>query len=313
MKRYSVILMLLAAVLSVGCKDSKNKADATQQAPEVRHWPYFDGNYPMVVTTDSARMEYLCRHSWDTFDFSDTLALRNDTSEVLTEFAGFIQTINYYGGNDKPAIIEQLIAKASTSRTMLEYFAWQAREVLADPNSPIRNDELYIPVVRGMLATGFYNFAERTRLEYKLDIMLKNRIGHKANDFTYTLESGRKSVLYGLRSDFVLIFFNNPGCPMCREVREELRTSELVSNMVNDGSLTILAMYPDEEVDEWLEHKAEFPTSWICAYDNGCKIRGGAQYDVSAIPSLYLLDKDKTVLLKDITDVKLLEETLAAH
>ncbi len=275
------------------------------------HWPYFDGTYPMVATTQEARMEYLCRHSWDTFNFADTLSLRQDSSAVLSEFAGFVQTLNSYGVTDKVDIITDLMTKASASRAMLEWFAWQAGEVLADPNSPIRDEELYIAVLRAQLATGFYDFAERTRLDYKLQLALKNRVGQKANDFTYTLESGAKRRMYGVSSRYLLIFFNNPGCPMCRSICDELKASVTVGRMVADGSLTILAMYPDEDRTEWVEHRKEFPSAWIYAYDADCTIRRGSLYDISAIPSLYLLDKEKTVLLKDITDVTLLESTLS--
>lgn len=312
-------LAVVALLPVISCKERKTetegtvRAQASGQASDNRHWPYFDGSYPMVVTSQEARMEYLSRHSWDSFNFNDTLSLSYDTTQVLSEYLDFIQLLAAYGGNEKVNVIERLYSKASASRPMLNWFVWQANEVLADPNSPVRDDELCIPVLRAQLASDFYDFAERTRLEYKLNIMLQNRIGHKANDFEYTLKSGRKSRLYGLRSDFVLIFINNPGCPMCRDVREQLKASKLVTDLVENGSLAILALYPDEEYDEWLEYAADIPSDWINAYDDGCKIRSGSLYNLSAIPALYLLDKDKTVLLKDITDVALLESTLAAQ
>jgi len=48
------------------------------------------------------------------------------------------------------------------------------------------------------------------------------------------------------------------------------------------------------------------PAQWIHAYDKGMEITQRRLYDIKAIPTLYLLDKEKKVLLKD-TSVEALE------
>ena len=306
----------IAAVCMTGCKgngaqsNGAQGAGKAQEAVEERFWPFFSGNYPMALATDEARVEYFCRHSWDEFDFNDTLSLSCDTFNVLTQYAGYIQALNSLDGmkdGSAAGILSELYARASTSRTMMEWFAWQAREVLADPNSPIRDDMLFEQVLLRMLQTAFYTDAERARLEYKLDLMRKNRVGTVATDFIYTLDNGRQGRLYDIKANFTLVFFNNPGCPMCREVREELLASDLIASQP-PSVLTILAMSPDFEPEEWSAYKDERPAEWINAYDRDGAIRGGQLYDVSAIPSLYLLDRNKNVLLKDVTEVSLIEQ-----
>jgi hypothetical protein len=42
-----------------------------------------------------------------------------------------------------------------------------------------------------------------------------------------------------------------------------------------------------------------YPEEWYNGFDPDFAIRNETLYNVRAIPSLYLLDKDKTVLLKD--------------
>ena len=63
--------------------------------------------------------------------------------------------------------------------------------------------------------------------------------------------------------------------------------------------LTILTIYIDDNLDEWHSHLAELPTNWTHAYDKDNKISKNRLYDIKAIPTLYLLDKDKKVLQKD--------------
>ena len=43
----------------------------------------------------------------------------------------------------------------------------------------------------------------------------------------------------------------------------------------------------------------DIPTSWINGYDKDGKAKGSL-YDFAAMPTLFLLDKDKRVLLKDV-------------
>lgn len=66
--------------------------------------------------------------------------------------------------------------------------------------------------------------------------------------------------------------------------------------------LTVLSIYPDANVDEWRKALPTLPQKhWINSYDDGEHIINKRLYDLKAIPTLYLLDKDKKVVLKDVT------------
>jgi len=60
-----------------------------------------------------------------------------------------------------------------------------------------------------------------------------------------------------------------------------------------------LSVYPDEDLAIWKQNQSEIPSSWINSYDKGV-IKKQELYDLKAIPTLYLLDKSKMVLLKDV-------------
>ena len=51
----------------------------------------------------------------------------------------------------------------------------------------------------------------------------------------------------------------------------------------------------------------EIPDGWINSYDKELTVLTEECYDLKAMPALYLLDKDKKVLLKDAT-VKEIED-----
>ena len=76
--------------------------------------------------------------------------------------------------------------------------------------------------------------------------------------------------------------------------------------MIPDGRLAVLNIYIDSDLAEWLKYMPVYPESWYNGYDPDYVIRTDVLYNVRAIPSLYLLDGGKTVLMKDVPQEKLL-------
>lgn len=220
----------------------------------------------------------------------------------LMEFASTLKT-----PLDTLPVIE-ILGTASRDQKSLDAFAALAKDVWNDPNGPLRNDEMYAQVLKAQIASGFYDDLETMRLRFALDKVSQNRLLHKANDFAYTLMDGTTHRLYDLKvKGFILVFINNPGCEMCQGVTKDLKASEVVSKLMEAGYLTILSIYPDEDVELWKTHISEQPESWIRSYDKGCQMLEYSSYNLDAIPSMYLLREDKTVVIKDFTDVSLME------
>lgn len=305
MFRFLCLFFVLAAFTSCGRKSAR-------QQPEVsgaeKQYVFMPPMPPAGMMPEEAR-NYLRVHYWDRFDFSDTMFVHKaDSGRMFRSFVEFVDIIS--DRPTDPAPMQALMKRASASRPMLDYFAGMAEALFADPNSPHRNDEFYIPVLEARLAAPFYDEYERMAPEYDLQLAKQNRIGQRANDFRYTVASGRSATLYGLKADFVLLFINNPGCPMCREIRDGICASPMLSDLIARGTLKVLALYPDEDLGEWRRHFDEIPASWINAYDAGCTIEKGRLYSLRAIPALYLLDSRKQVLLKDVTEVAQVEELI---
>ena len=303
---YRTLVLILAAVGLAACggRAPRRPAVATAETPA-----FFLPAIAPAALAPEERVEWLRWHYWDNFDFADTTFLaRADTLQLFEAYARYVQLL--FSAPTDGAPMDSLMRRAAVSRPMLDYFAMLADRVLGDPNSPLRNDEFYIPVLRAQLSSPWYDEYERLAPEYRLSLASQNRIGEPANDFRYTLASGATGSLYGLRAEYVLLFINNPGCPMCREIREAISASPMLTELIEHGRLRVLALYPDENLDEWRAYREQIPASWINAYDDGCVLREKGLYDLSAIPSLYLLDAQKRVLVKDATDVALVEEVI---
>ena len=292
-------VVICALLLLAGCRSS------SKSEPKSYRFAFVS---PPSGLTDSARMAYMRDHYWDKFDFSDSLAtVKADTTEMTRAFA--IYVADYVGPtNQEP--IRHLMRKASASRSMFDYFVHLATTVLNDANSPLRSDELYMAVLEAQVATPLYNKYERMAPQYDLHIVSQNRIGHIANDFRYTLASGKIGSFHAIKSDFTLLYINNPDCAMCRDITAQIVHSPILTEAERAGRLKIVALYPDRDLEAWRNHLSEYPKSWINCYDDGCVIERQRLYDLKAIPSLYLMDSQKRVLVKDSTNVGELEYVL---
>lgn len=297
MKRLTILLLALCCAASCG----RRHAPATEHpAPALFRPAALPSSLPA-----SERAEYLRTHYWDTFDFADTLFIaRADTLHMLDAFASYVAL-----GADSVAMAD-LVRRASVSRPMLDYFGMLAERVLHDPNSPLRDVERYIPVLRGKLASPWYDTLERLGPETELRLALRNRVGEQAGDFRCTLASGATTRLYDLRADYTLLLLTDPECPMCRRTTEELLASPRLNELAERGTLRILTLYSGKDTAAWRRSLSHAPRGWLHACDAACTVRDEGIYDLRALPALYLLDREKRVLVKDSADPAEIEEAL---
>ena len=168
-----------------------------------------------------------------------------------------------------------------------------------DPNSPVRSEDLYLPFVSRLAASEFVPDEEKSQYAWEKQVCSLNRTGTPAADFRFVDTAGRTRTLYGIKAEWLLLIFGNPDCKACREIMEDMGASAAISNLINSGRLKVVDVYIDEDIDLWKERMDNYPSAWINGYDPTFTIRTDRIYAVRAVPSLYLLDKDKTVVLKD--------------
>ena len=123
----------------------------------------------------------------------------------------------------------------------------------------------------------------------------------QANDFTYTLASGEQHTLYALQSDMVLLYFYDPTCDDCHLLMSQLETSNIVNRLIDCKKLIVLAMYPEDDIETWNEYADHIPPQWINGYDKGVKIHTEEIYIINQFPTLYLLNREKMVRMKEMT------------
>jgi len=302
--KYVFISLLL--VFFASCSGQQKPQQTAPEEEEQLTYAFKMPEIPAIITEPLERADYLVKHYWDNFDFSDTayVHLPQVTEQAFVDYIDVMQIASY---PQVVSAIKDMLKKAEADTTMYYYFTNLYEKYLYDPNSPFRNDEFFIPALEFFISSPASK--EKVRPMYLLELAKRNRVGEKAANFTYTLPNGKQSNLYSLVSDYTLIFFYNPGCNACEEIMGQLKSSLSIGYLMKENRIKILAVYPDEDLTEWKNYLSSFPKEWINSYDKGTHIMDKEIYDLKAIPTLFLLDKDKKVILKD-TSFDLLENLL---
>lgn len=298
--RVKLYYLLFFALFFSACNGQQAKKAATSEAENVKERTFEMVGVPSVITEPEQRAAYLATHYWDKFDFTDTTFIHlPEITEQAT--SNYIDIMKYVPAETASSSIKSMMNKAAADSTMFAYFAGLYEKYLYDPNSPLRDESLYIYVLEAVLEAPVFDEVNKIRPAHLLELALKNRIGEPASDFTYTLADGKKGTLYHIKADDLLLFFYNPDCHACKEITDQLIASPIVNDRIKEGKLKILAIYPDEDLQAWREHLSLIPSDWINSYDSSISLKNDEIYDLKAIPTLYLLDKDKKVILKDVT------------
>lgn len=252
---------------------------------------------PAMLTDDSLRLEWLAEHYWDNFDLSDTRWIA-DTATLEGTFTPWAQILSRLPLSQAVPLAGGLISSGDSFPDMQLRLLEVAEYFWHHPNSPFRSEELFISVLEAVVETPGIDSLYKIRPRSQLTSALKNRPGMRAADLTYTLGSGATGRLSDIRAEYTLLMFYNPGCQECARVEDYIVRSETFSALISSGRMKVLAIYPDEDITAWTEHLPLMPTGWTVGHAP-MKKGGTAAYDLPGIPALYLLDRNKKVIIKD--------------
>lgn len=230
------------------------------------------------------------------FDYADTLQLE-------VHFAEWLKGVLQLPEDARREAVHKLMSDGNEYPESQLRLMEIAEHYLADPNSPVRDEEMFISVLEAFLKSPGIDDDRKLRPAELLRVANMNCKGSIANDFGYVDRNGVAGRLHSLSGEYIVIYFFNPECADCKRVSELLANCDVLTKMVKAKKMTVIALYPDEDNAIWERHCRELPEEWIVA--RYATSDDALSYDLPAIPMLYLIDKDKRVIAKDIPPERL--------
>ena len=312
--RNTLILIALFFLCACGSRNGKTVSNA----PAKREFPQVE--IPSMYTEPQERSAYVAQHFWDRFTDTtqvyacDSLTVNGVTLENVESQMGLFATLAGQmpldeGGKAVARLFDRAEAfeRKYPDSNVFEELSRLTKHYLYDPNSPVRNEDLYGYYVERLSKSDLIDSGYRMGYEWEARACRLNRVGTKAADFSFIDTHGRHRTLYGIKAEYMVLIFANPGCHACQEFTKAMSASPAISALIGSGRVKVVDVYIDQEIEDWKAHIADYPADWINGYDPGYVIRTDLLYNVRGIPSIYLLDADKTVLMKDAPEENVLE------
>ena len=145
MRKTDIWIGVLCCFLLIACDGKKQKSlsvnddnkSLTFTLPEV----------PIMLQSPEDRLNFMVQHYWDHFNFKDTAYIHvpDITEQALVDY---MDLLNRVPSSLSDSCLIRIMQQASQEKKMFGYFVEIFRRYLFDPNSPLRNEELYEPVCR---------------------------------------------------------------------------------------------------------------------------------------------------------------------
>lgn len=301
-----------------GRNNQQQQAETIESASTAQPQAAADAKFPFpeiptMLTQPDERKAYLMAHYWENFNFADTALVNNGnvSEQGVANYLAILADGTLSEAQVKGSL-DGFCKGMEVQEHARQVFLQMMEDYLYNANSPYHNEALYALFLERMLKSEYVDEARKSSLKFSLDLISRNCPGKRATDFVYFLPDGSKRSLAQTRAknNRLLLVFYDPECPSCHDTMQEMVADGLLAEAVKVGKLTVLAVYTEGNQEVWKRTLSDLPQGWTVGSDHET-VKQGALYDLKAMPSLYLLDGSKKVLLKDAPYAKIREEIAA--
>jgi hypothetical protein len=260
---------------------------------------------PVWEMSDVVRSEFFAEHYWEGFRFNDTMQIHH-TDEygrrwLPTFFSMYLRFIQFA---DLPIIQKSLvdvIKKSDTNERMYRFFIETFDFYLNDALSELREEQWIVPVWQQMLKSRWCTAADSGKIRFFLRMAAKNPVGSTATDLDFVSIQGQKGKLSEIDAELLLVYFYIPGCPQCVMTLEWIQEDSAYQEIHKAGILRGFAFYPEKDMNLFRTYSSSIPNTWLNARDPDgmSQLEEEEKYQMRGAPTIYLLDKNKKVILKD--------------
>lgn len=233
---------------------------------EENPFPY--PSIPATLRTPQERMTFLLQNYWSEFSFNDTTAVNQAVGEQ--GFVDFINLLQYADSTLADSSVRIFADSIGKTPWRQQRFEGLTDQYLGSAESPVHNDVTYAHLLRALPAT-----PQRTFLLREIS---RNQPGTVAADITFAGEENGKPCpptrLSDVDSEFTLLVFHDPDCEHCRQTLPQIKASATLQ--ANAQRLRVL--YINIEAPE--------------------NVNVRQHYYLPELPALYLLDRQKRVVVK---------------
>ena len=275
--------------------------------------PAILNNKPITHNDSLQNYYYYKAHYWDGVTFMDDRIIR-------TPF--FLPRLEKYYAElvvaDADSIIKEADYQLLLARSSPEMFKFLLNWLTDEYISPkyMGQDAVFVHLFERYHSKGISSWLNEKQMETinrRAYMLMANLIGSKAADLEMLDTTGKPSPLYQVEADYTVVVFWDPTCGHCKEELPRIDSVYKARWKAHDVKMYgVLSADSKEDLKpEWLKYIREHNLGeWVNVYQtkeietaNYAAQKPGYRqlYDVTLTPTIYLLDKNKSIIAKKLT------------
>ncbi len=242
---------------------------------------------------------YLLEHTFDHYKWEDDRLL--NTALPSNKFKFYSQLILELDPSVSTPIVISALEKSKKSEKQYYNFFDYLEIFFGSLTSPYRDEMLYIAMLKNGLTYPNLSPERKARYESELRIIDKNQPGSQIPDFSIIMSGGDTTSIYKIDAEYLLLYFQNPDCPSCIELRQKMESMDQLKNAIANKKLKVITIFFESNPLIWNNYlKKGANPNYLHAWNYDQQIELKNLFDTRTIPMLILLDKDKKVIKKDL-------------
>ena len=253
-----------------------------------------------VLSNRQLFQKYYIEHFFDNFAWNDPRIFNTVVVEQkLKEFCNMIYQMD---NPDFDPLIVGALNKAKVNNTSYEYLFDALEYVLGRNISPYKVEHTYIAILKDAMQYPKLDENRKRRYTRELGFIDKNHAGDTIPNFNMVLANGDTISMYDVQSEYTLLYLQHPTCPTCHQVRNRMKDFEKLNKAIASGKLKVVMVYFEDDPKVWSNYinSSEANPKYLQGWNFDQTIDDNDLFDTRTIPYMFLLDKDKVVIKKDL-------------
>ncbi|HZV71589.1 MAG TPA: redoxin domain-containing protein [Saprospiraceae bacterium] len=253
------------------------------------------------VDRKQKQYEFYKAHFFDHFDLQDPRAMRSGVIQQKIDY--YLQKLTYQVPDSQIVEMDYLLnAMLSNKEAFQYYLVYFLNEVVKSKRMGM--DAAYVHLVDTYYAKGLADWIDKDQLDKLLaqtEVLRPILIGKIAPELTLYKESGEPINLHSIKADYTVLFFWDPECGHCKKSIPFI--IDFYNEYKNKG-VEVIAVCTKTGSDVsscWSAIKERGMDIWINTCDQYMQSHYKTIYDVKTTPQIYILDKDKKIIVKKIS------------
>lgn len=254
---------------------------------------------------------YVKDHYWDEVSFNDDRLLRTPFFEPKLD-----DYLKNFVSPEPDSIINEvkyILLSARTGKEMYPYLLTKFTNKYINPEF-MGQDKVFVYLFENFYAKGdtvLLNPASRKTITDRAYSLMANQLGQPAPQLDLVDTTGKTISLYNIKAPFTVVVFWDPNCGHCKEEVPRM-DSMYKAKWKNYGVAIYSVNIYENEIPAWKRFLSEKGISrdWTQAYETRETRNAGEKagrpnyrqlYDIFKTPTVYLLDKDKHIIAKQLS------------